>query len=195
MRAETQADIEGAVKVQVDRRTQLVHWLTLQAGDDRDGIPVLLNANPFGQHALQSASEPVLHIRHHGASLRTLRKVDHAAAVLADHGLLGVVIQILANDQDDLSVVIALRIWKCSIGRKRGISVLLLPDVTELIARVPDVVSGGADGVSLGAGVIRAATRHQGRSNIRLAIEYAGWDIEVFAGAMKVCRRRHLLMC
>ena len=32
MRAETQADIEGAVKVQVDRRTQLVHWLTLQAG-------------------------------------------------------------------------------------------------------------------------------------------------------------------
>ena len=48
--------------------------------------------------------------------------------MLADHGLLGVVIQILANDQDHLSVVIAFRIWKRGIRGERGISVVLLPE-------------------------------------------------------------------
>ena len=66
---------------------------------------------------LQGTSEPVLHIRHHCAALRTLRKVDHAAAIFADHGLFGVAIEILANDQDHLSAVTALRVWKRGNGR------------------------------------------------------------------------------
>ena len=44
--------------------------------------------------------------------------MDHAQPMLADHGFLGIVIKTLANDQDHLAVAVALRIWKCDVGRE-----------------------------------------------------------------------------
>jgi hypothetical protein len=48
-----------------------------------------------------------LHVGDESTSVRTLCQVDHAGIVLGDHGFLGVVLEILANDQDCLPVVVA----------------------------------------------------------------------------------------
>ena len=114
--------------------------------------------------------------------------------MLAGHGLLGVVIEILANHQHSFAVAEALRVRERDIGCKGNIPGHFLPEVTELVARVPDVIAGGGDRVLLRAGVIAGATRHHGRANVRLTLKHSDRGVEISARPVKICRRRYLLV-
>ncbi|MHB1743303.1 MAG: hypothetical protein ACYCPO_16985 [Acidobacteriaceae bacterium] len=116
MRAEPDADIKRAVEVEMDRRAKLVHGLALQADEERDGVALLFNSDALRHDPGEAASEAKLHIRHGGASGRTLRQVDHASPMLPGHGFLGVVLEVLANDQHSFAVAEALRVRERNVG-------------------------------------------------------------------------------
>src|ERR1035441_8834297 len=142
-----------SVEVQLNRRTELVQGFAFQADEDRDGVALLFDSDALSPDVGEAAPEAKLHIFDVRASLRTLCQVDHARAVLACHGFLGIVIEILANDQDRLAVAIALRVRERDVGRQGNVPGNLLPEIAELVARVPDVVAGRVDGVLIRAGV------------------------------------------
>ena len=65
-----------------------------------------------------AAADAILHVLDADALLRTLRQVDHAETVQGGDGLLGIVIEILANDEDGLAVAVAVRVRERDVGRE-----------------------------------------------------------------------------
>jgi hypothetical protein len=118
MRAEADANVKRSVEVKVNRWAELLHRFALQADEDRDGIASLSIPIRFGPDVREHAPETILHILEVRASFRTLCQVDHTRAVLADHGFLGIVIKVLANDQDRLAVAVAVRVRERDVGRE-----------------------------------------------------------------------------
>src|SRR5580700_7976972 len=192
MRAETHPHVERLIEVQVDRWAKLVHRLPLEANEDCDSIAALFNAHAFRFHPGEGASKAKLCILHHRALVRTPRQVDHADAVLAEHGFFGIIFEILANDQHYLAIAVSLGVGEGDIGGERKVSGHLLPQKTELIARIPDVVTGRVDGVLLRSVVITGAPGYHRAANVRLALKHADRRFEVPAWPMEICGRRHL---
>lgn len=102
--------------MQINRWAELVHRFAFQTDEDCDGIATLFNSDALRFAPRETAPEAKLGVFHGRSFGRTSRQVDHALPVLADHGFLGVVIEILANDQDRLAVVVALRFWERDVG-------------------------------------------------------------------------------
>jgi hypothetical protein len=144
-----------------------VHRFAFQADEEREGVAVLFDADALGHDGDEAvgtgaagtaaAPDAILHVLDADALLGTLRQVDHAETVQGGDGLLGIVIQVLANDEDGLAVAVAVRVRVRDVGREGNVAGHLLPEITELVARVPDVVAGGVDGVLLRAGVVTGA--------------------------------------
>src|SRR5580698_3821405 len=194
MRAEADADVKRLVEVERNGRPELMHGLTLQANEDGNRVAVLFNAHALGMNTVELAAETVLHVFQEDGAVGAEGEMNHARAVLAEHGLLRVVIKVLADDENYLAVSIAVGIWKRSIGSERYITAHLLPEIAELIARVPDVVAGGVDGVLAGRGIVARAAGNERAANIGLAVKNADGRVDRGAGAMEVCRRRNLRM-
>ena len=89
-----------------------MHWFAFKADEDGDGISALFKADALRHNFGEGTSKAVLHVRDESACARTLCQVDHARTVLGHHGFLGIVVEILANDQDRLAVVIPVWIRK-----------------------------------------------------------------------------------
>jgi len=94
--------------------------------------------------------------------LRTLRQVDQPGAMQGGHGFLGIVLQLLANDEDGLAVAVTVRVREGDVCRERNVAGQFLPKIPELVAIIPDVVAGGVEGVLLGAGVVTGAPGNNG---------------------------------
>src|SRR3984885_3869256 len=196
VRAEADADIKRAVDVKLDWRAELVHRFSFYADEERKVVAVLFNSNALGHDSWkEAAADPVLHVLDHGILFRPLCEMHHARAVFAGHDLFGVVVEVLTDDQHQLAVV-----WrilgnrKAGIRRKGDIAGHFLPEITKLVAGVPDVVAGRDDRVLLLVGVVTGAPRNQGGADIRLALKNTDCSIEVGAGPMKVRRRSILLV-
>src|SRR3569832_1218751 len=93
------------------------------------------------------ATNPELAVPGERAFFRPLRELDHAAPVQRDDDLLRVVVEILADDEHGLAIAVPVRIREGDIRGQRNVALQLLPQDTELVARVPDVVAGRTDGV------------------------------------------------
>ena len=175
------------------------------ADEQRDGIPALFDADAFGEHRHEAvrvssageaaASDAILHVFYAHAFIGALRQMEHAQAVQGDHGFFGIVIQILADDQDCFAVAVTVRVGIFDIRRQRNIAGHFFPEITKLIARVPDVVSSGIDCVLFCARIVTGAARKLWTTDIRLAVEDADRRIEILAGLVKIRRWRDLDMC
>ena len=119
-------------------------------------------------------------------------QLDHARTVQRGDGLLGIILEILANDEHCLAIPVTCGVGKGNVGGERNIARHLLPQITKLIPRVPHVVTGGVDGVLPSGGVVTGAARHQSAANVRLALEDADRRIEVLARPVEVRGWRHL---
>jgi len=93
------------------------------------------------------AADAELQVLNARALFGTLRERDHAGPVERRDGLLGIVFQVLANDQDRLAVFVAVGVREGDIGGQRNVAGHFLPEIAEFVAHVPDVVAGGIDGV------------------------------------------------
>ncbi len=132
MRAETYANIEWPVEVQVDRRTELVHRFTFQADEEREGIAALFDADALRHYVDEAvgaraagtpaASDAILKVLDSDVLLRTMRQVDHAETVQRGDGLLGIVIQVLPDDKQCLAVPVAVRVRVSDVGRERNVA-------------------------------------------------------------------------
>ena len=93
VRTEAQTDVKGTVKVELYRRSELMHGFAFQANEDGDGVSVLFDADALGKNAVDPATEAVLHVVDRGAETGALSEVNHADAVLPDHGFPGVIVE------------------------------------------------------------------------------------------------------
>src|SRR5664280_2114437 len=128
VRTEADADVEGLVDVQVDGWAELVHGLAFQADEEREGVAMLFDANAPGHDADKAvragaagpaaSSDAKFQALDPGALRRTLRQVDHAETVHGGDGLLGIVIEVLANDEDRLAVAKTVRVRIHDVGRE-----------------------------------------------------------------------------
>ena len=146
---------------------------------------------PAGKSA---ATNPILHVLHANVLLRTLRQVNHAGPMQRNQCLFGIVFQALANHQHRFPVTVSVRIWIRNVRCQRNIARHLLPQITEFVARIPDVIARGLDGVSPRCRIVTRASWDHCASDIGLALKDADWSVEVFAGPVKVRRRRDLSM-
>src|ERR1019366_6370865 len=192
VRAEADPHIERCVEVQDDRRSELRHRFALQADKDGDGIAALFDSDALGADIGEHAPETVLHVLKVRTSFRTLCEVDHPDTVLAEHGFLGIVIQVLANHQERLAVAIAFGIRERHVGSQRNVAGDLLPEIAELIALVPDVVSGGVDGVLFRTGIVAGAAGSKRGADVGLALKHADRRIEIPARPVEIRGRRYL---
>ncbi len=201
---ETDADVEGAFDVEFERRAVLRHGFALEADEQRERVSALLDADSFGEvvdqrvraRALRTstAANTKLAILRERTLLGTLRELDHAEPMQRHYDLFGVVVETLAYHQHRFSIAVALGIRERDIGGERHIAGHLLPQEAELVARVPDVVAGGVDGVSLRGGIVRRASGHQCGADVGLTVEDSDGFVDGDSSSMKVTRRRHLLV-
>ena len=112
----------------------------------------------------------------------------------SDDSFLGIVIEVLANDQDCLTVTVAIGTGKFDVGGQRYIAGHLLPCITKLIARVPDVIAGGVHRVLLCVCIETRAAWYHGTANVGLALEDTDRRVEIPAWLVEVCGRAHLCM-
>jgi hypothetical protein len=104
------------------------NWFAFQADEEGEGVAVLFDANALGHNVDEAvrtgaagtaaASDAILHVLDAGAFLRTLRQVDHAETVEGGDGLHGIVIEVLANDEDCLAVAVAVGVRVGDVGRE-----------------------------------------------------------------------------
>src|SRR5450631_739197 len=192
MRAEADADVERSVEMQCDRRPELVHGFTLQADEDGEGVAALFDSDALGMDACETASETILEILHEDGLVGAVGEMDHACTVLAEHGFLRIVVEVLAKDENNFAVAESVGVEERDIGRKGDVARDLLPQIAELVALVPDVVAGGNDGVLAASGIVRSAAGHQRSANVGLAVEDADGRFEGNGGAVKVRGRGYL---
>ena len=155
----------------------------VKADEEGEVVAALFDADAFGGDGDQqsgvlppgtaAAANAVLHVVDADAFFGTLRQMDHAGAVKRDDGFLRIVVEVLADDEDGLAVAVAVGVGEGDVGRERDVAGHLLPEIAELIARVPDVVAGGVDGVLLGGGVVAGAAGDDGAADVGLAVEDA----------------------
>ena len=196
VRAEADAGVEGSVEVQVDGWAELVHRLALQAYEEGEGVAVFLDADALGEDRDEAvragatrtaaAAHAKLHVFDADVLLHTLPQLDHARAVQRGDGLLGIILEILANDEHCLAIPITRGVWEGNVSGERNIARHLLPQIAKLIPCVPDVVTGGVDGVLPTGGVVTGAARHQSTANVRLALKDTDRGIEVLVRPVEV---------
>ena len=103
MRTEADADVERGVEVQGHVGTDLVHRFAFGAEEKREIIAVLFQAEANGRFArVTGVGFETLRLLDVGVFRRALRHVNQPGAVQGGHGLLGIVLQILTNDEDGL---------------------------------------------------------------------------------------------
>ena len=124
MGAEADADVEGLVEVERNGRAELMHGFALQADEDGKGIAVLFEADAFGMDAGEQAGETILEVLHEDVFVAAEGEMDHAGAVLADHGCFGSVVKTLADDENDLAVAEAL-----GVGKETSAAMETSPDI------------------------------------------------------------------
>ena len=203
VRAEADADVERPVDLLRDRRPELVHRLAVQADVERVAVAALLEADAPGHDrhqavgrvaagAAAAAADAELGVRDPRAPGRPLRQLDHAGPMRRDDDLRRVVVEILADHQHRLAIAVAVRIGVGDVGGQRHVAGHPLPEETEFVAVVPDVVAGGRDRVLPRRRVEAGAAGHDRGADVRLALEDAERDLVVRAGAAEVRRGRHL---
>jgi hypothetical protein len=114
-----------------------------------------------------SAADAILHILNADALFRALRQVDHPRTLQRDDGLFGIVVQVLADDEHRLAAAIALGVRESDAGREGNIAGHFLPEIAELVLRVPYVVARGVDGV------LPSSRVETGAANVRLTLKPA----------------------
>src|SRR5580700_6567426 len=129
VRAEADADVEGRVDVEGDGWAELVHGFALEADEKGDRVSTLFDADAFGYDGDEAvgagaagtaaAPDAILHVFDAGVLLGTLREMDHTGAVQGDDGLLGIVVQVLANDEEGLAVAVAVWVGEGEVGGER----------------------------------------------------------------------------
>src|SRR5438045_228381 len=82
-----------------------------------------------------------------------------------------VVAQTLADDKHSLAVVIPLGIGIGDVGGEADVARHALPQISKLVARVPDIVAGRRDLIAPGRRIIGGGSRHKRAADIGLAIE------------------------
>src|ERR1035438_679562 len=169
-----------------------MHGLSGEADKDGDGVAIFVDSDSLGQNAGQDAPKAILQIFHIRACRWTFGQVNHAYAMFADHRFLRVVVETLTNDQDCLAIAITLGVWERNVCCKRDVAGHFLPEKAELIARVPDVVAGGIDGVLLRFGVVTGAARNHRAAYVRLALKHSDGSVEISAQPVKIGRWRDL---
>src|SRR5882757_4534005 len=202
VRAEADTGVEGTVEMQLDGWAELMHRLALEAEEDGEGVASFFDADAFGDDGREgvgagaagtaAACDAELHVLDAGVFFGAPGEVDHAGSVQSYDGLFGVVVEVLANDEECLAVAVAVGVREGDVGCEGDVARDFFPEITELVAGVPDVVIGGVDGVLLGGGVVGGAIRDERASYVGLVLEDADWRVEVFAGTVKVCRGRYL---
>src|SRR5215813_1079858 len=120
MRAEAKADVEGLVEVQGDGRSELVHGFAFETEEDGKGVAFLFEANALGDHGdktvgagtagTTTASDAELQILDASVFLGPLCEVNHAGAMQGDDGFFGVVVEVLADDEEGLAITITVGI-------------------------------------------------------------------------------------
>src|SRR5260370_23083929 len=105
---------------------------------------MLFDSDALGHEAGRKyAPDAILHILDGGAFLFALCQVNHARTVLPGHNFLGIVIEMLPNNQDYLAIVWGAGDRKGGVAREGDIPGHLLPEITELVSRLPDIVTRG----------------------------------------------------
>ena len=183
--AEAYADVERAFEGEFEGWAQLVHRFALKADVEGDFVSVLLDADAFGVDVVESASEAERHVLHLLAGFGTPGEVDHAGAVLAGHGFLGVVIERLADDEDDFAIAVAFGVGEGEAGGEGEVAGDFFPEIAELVAGVPDVIPGGGDGVGFAGGVEGGGAGDYGGADVGLALEEADGLGEGAGGAVE----------
>ena len=69
-----------------------------------------------------AAADAVLDVLDADAFFGTLREVDHARAVQGDDGFLGIVVEVLADDEDGLAVAVAVGVGEGDVGGERNVA-------------------------------------------------------------------------
>jgi len=162
MGAEADAGVEGSVYVEVDGRAEWVHWFAFQADVEGKGVAAFFKADSFCHHVDQavgtgsartaSAADAILHVFYADVLLGALGQLDHAQAMQCHDDLLGVIVEILADDEDRFAISITVGVGEGDVGGQGSIAGELLPEEAKFVAGVPDVVAGGVDGVLAVAG-------------------------------------------
>ena len=86
---------------------------------------MLLYSDALGMNAGENASETISEILHESVLVAAEGEMDQACAVFADHGLLRIVIEILANDKNDFAVVKA----RLGLGKATSAASEISPDI------------------------------------------------------------------
>src|SRR3569833_1512508 len=99
-----------------------MHRFPCQAHENCDGVAVLLETNPLRHYLCQTTSESILHVGDKSSPFGPLSKMDHASAMLGNHGLLRIVVKTLSNDKNCFPIVIPDRVRKRGVGRQRKVA-------------------------------------------------------------------------
>ncbi len=205
MRTKTDAGIERPIQVKSHGRPELVHRFACQTDKKREGVAALFDADAPGMGGdkvvgrraagqIAAAADAIFHVLDADILFWTSCQLDHSGPMQGDKDFLGVVIEILPDDENGLPITVTIRVRERDVRGERDITGHLLPEITELIAHVPDIVAGGVDGVLTCTGIVTGAARQQRAANVRLALKQADRGVEIFAGAVKVGRWRDLDM-
>ena len=97
------------------------------------------------------------------------------SSVEGDDGFFGVVVEVLADDEDGFAVAVAVGVGEGDVGGERDVAGHLLPEIAELVAGVPDVIAGGVDGVLLCGGVVAGAAGDERRCRCRTGLRRCRW--------------------
>ena len=150
--------------MQVGGRADLVHGLAIQADEEGKGVVVLFNSevDRRGARGAVTTGLEAAGFLHVAVLFRPEGQMDQTAAVQRGHDLLGVVVEILAEDEDGLAVDRAtLGIREADVGGERNVAGDFIPDVAKLVAVVPDVVARRIQGVLFLRRIVARAARQE----------------------------------
>ncbi len=187
------------------RRAEGVQRLAGHADIELEVIAVLFDADALRHRGDQAVgrlsagqvaarADAIFHVDDARAFCRPARKVHHAGPVQRRQGFGRIIVQALTDHQHRLAVAIAVGIGEGDIGGQRNVARHLFPQVAELVADVPDIVTRRSDRVGVLRRVIAGRPWHHGAADIALAVEPADRRQGGGRRTMEIGRRHHLGM-
>ena len=179
-----------------------MHGFAFEAEEDGEVVAAFFDADAFrddgdegvgaGAAGTATSADAELEVFDAGVFFGAPGEVGHAGSVKRDHGFFGVVVEVLADDEEGFAVAVAVGVREGDVGCEGDVAGHFLPEIAELVARVPDVIAGGVDGVLFRAGIVTGAAGDDWATDVGLALEEADGGVESFGGAVEVGWRRDL---